>query len=422
MEPSPQQEKALSLAEKFLDDQGELLNIAGFAGVGKTSLAKMIAQGRNIKFAAYTGKAAYVMRQKGCADAKTIHSLIYRHAGESKSDQLRKIEMELLRLGDDPDEELVGPQWEERSTGLARDRLRLERQRDELLMNERRKPMFTLNNDSELIGSDGLIVDECSMVDQQMGMDLLSFGIPIIVMGDPMQLPPVGGGGFLTDRTPDILLTEVHRQAKESGILRLATDIRINGGFSRIPGYYGKDCVVANKDDIPNFQKVILETDQVLVGKNVTRHVCNTRYRILTHRDGPIPVGGDKIVCLRNNHKIGILNGSLWRVHESQRNPEESSVVDMSISSEEDGGLGLTVSSWEHNFIGTEKELALKRWERRDYEEFDFGYALTVHKSQGSQWDDVVLIDESGAFRDSRTRWLYTGVTRAAKKLHLVNP
>lgn len=60
-------------------------------------------------------------------------------------------------------------------------------------------------------------------------------------------------------------------------------------------------------------------------------------------------------------------------------------------------------------------------WEqRKPYDEFDYGYVLTVHKSQGSQWDDVVLFDESFAFQDSRARWLYTGITRAAKKLSIV--
>ena len=60
-------------------------------------------------------------------------------------------------------------------------------------------------------------------------------------------------------------------------------------------------------------------------------------------------------------------------------------------------------------------------WEqRKPYDEFDYGYVLTVHKSQGSQWDDVVLFDESFAFQDSRARWLYTGITRAAKRLSVV--
>jgi exodeoxyribonuclease-5 len=56
----------------------------------------------------------------------------------------------------------------------------------------------------------------------------------------------------------------------------------------------------------------------------------------------------------------------------------------------------------------------------RSYDEFDYGYVLTVHKAQGSQWDDVVLFDESGVFAESRQRWLYTGVTRAAQRLTVV--
>jgi exodeoxyribonuclease-5 len=57
---------------------------------------------------------------------------------------------------------------------------------------------------------------------------------------------------------------------------------------------------------------------------------------------------------------------------------------------------------------------------RKRYDEFDFGYALTVHKAQGSQWNNVVLFDESFAFRDTRERWLYTAITRAAETLTVV--
>ena len=57
---------------------------------------------------------------------------------------------------------------------------------------------------------------------------------------------------------------------------------------------------------------------------------------------------------------------------------------------------------------------------RKRYDEFDFGYALTVHKAQGSQWNNVVLFDESFAFRDTRERWLYTAITRAKSLLIIV--
>ena len=69
-------------------------------------------------------------------------------------------------------------------------------------------------------------------------------------------------------------------------------------------------------------------------------------------------------------------------------------------------------------FEGVEADLPYAT--RRESDEFDYGYALTVHKAQGLQWDSVVLFDESRAFREHRARWLYTGLTRAARRLTLV--
>ncbi|MGZ5999644.1 MAG: ATP-binding domain-containing protein, partial [Rhizomicrobium sp.] len=79
---------------------------------------------------------------------------------------------------------------------------------------------------------------------------------------------------------------------------------------------------------------------------------------------------------------------------------------------------GMKVSVRQECFTG--KVDALDWPQRKKYDEFDYGYVLTVHKAQGSQWDDVVLFDESFAFPESRARWLYTGITRAAKTLTVV--
>ena len=420
MEWSGQQSSALHdggawLRAPFRRDQ-QIYRIFGYAGVGKTTIARELVgdSGLKVLFATYTGKAAYVMRSKGCEGCTTIHSLIYKPAGESKSDQLRAAEQALLNF--DFSEKSSKLDEEER----IRQREQLERRRDEIMLKEKRKPMFSLNYDSELADADAIIIDECSMVDEQMGTDLLSFGKKILVLGDPAQLPPVGSGGFFTEAKPDHLLTEVHRHAKESGILRLATDVRTSGGFSRQPGFYGSDCIVARREEIEDFQRRVLEADQILVGKNATRHTHNARFRELTDKGpGVAPVGGDKIVCLRNNHKAGLLNGSLWRVHEAAEDID-SETIDLTISSEEDGSNGIQVSAWSHHFYGREDQLKLKKWGKTDHNEFDYGYALTVHKAQGSQWDDVVLFDESWVFRNDKRRWLYTGVTRAAKNLVVV--
>src|SRR6185437_529392 len=125
----------------------------------------------------------------------------------------------------------------------------------------RRRPRYTLNRDSALAGASLLIVDECSMVGESLGRDLLSFGVPVLVLGDPAQLPPIQGGGFFTEAKPDTMLTEIHRQAQDNPIVRLSMDIR--AGKYLEPGRYGETEVLRKTDLDPNR---VLEADQVLVG------------------------------------------------------------------------------------------------------------------------------------------------------------
>ena len=141
------------------------------------------------------------------------------------------------------------------------------------------------------------------------------------------------------------------------------------------------------------------------------------RVRQRQNIEDPLPVAGDKLVCLRNNRKKALFNGGLWRV--KSRTKSKSAILSMRLSPDEDFGSRVTkVSVRSDCFSGGIEDIP---WEqRRPYDEFDYGYVLTVHKSQGSQWDDVVLFDESFAFQDSRARWLYTGITRAAKRLSIV--
>jgi ATP-dependent exoDNAse (exonuclease V) alpha subunit len=161
----------------------------------------------------------------------------------------------------------------------------------------------------------------------------------------------------------------------------------------------------------------VLEADQVLVGRNATRRAYNIRMRERRGFDGEMPSAGDKLVCLRNNRKKGLFNGGLWSVKE--RGARKTGIMTMRLlPDDETTTRGVKVSVRPECFTGGIEKLDWPR--RKPYDEFDYGYVLTVHKAQGSQWDDVVLFDESFAFPDSRERWLYTGVTRAAKKLTVV--
>ncbi|TIX13650.1 MAG: ATP-binding protein, partial [Mesorhizobium sp.] len=230
MEFSPQQDEALKAVARWLKEgRPQIFRLFGYAGTGKTTLARYFAEhvDGQVQFAAFTGKAAQVLRSKGAVNARTIHSLIYRPKGEeSVSD------------------EVTG------KTSIS--------------------PTFSLNRQSPIARAKLVVIDECSMVDEQLGRDLMSFGTPILVLGDPAQLPPISGGGFFTEHEPDVLLTEIHRQARDNPIIRLALDVREGREFMR--GDYGSAQVIG-KEDVN--QELVLKADQVLVGTNRTRRRYN---------------------------------------------------------------------------------------------------------------------------------------------------
>jgi exodeoxyribonuclease-5 len=208
------------------------------------------------------------------------------------------------------------------------------------------------------------------------------------------------------------MLTEVHRQAQGDPIVRLSMEVR--AGHALAPARDGLTEVVRRGD----FDAArALETDQILVGRNVTRRAYNARLRERRGIAGALPVAGDKLVCLRNNRRKGLFNGGLWAVKE--RRARKTGILSMRLLPDEDaGGRVVRVSVRPECFTGGIEQM---EWlARKRYDEFDFGYVLTVHKAQGSQWDDVVLFDESFAFPDTRERWLYTGITRAVRRLTVV--
>ncbi|OKL42374.1 ATP-dependent DNA helicase [Pseudovibrio exalbescens] len=368
MEWSPQQDQALTEAANWLRrGQQQVFRLFGFAGTGKTTLARHLAEGidGDVAFGAFTGKAAHVLRQKGCGDASTIHSLIYRPRA-AKTDE---------------EEEEEGPQ-------------------------------FRLNRDSAAAKCDLIIIDECSMVDEDLGRDLLSFGKKVLVLGDPAQLPPVKGGGFFTEAEPDFMLTEVHRQAKDNPIVRMSMTIRDGGELEY--GQFGESAIISRRD-IDREQ--ILAADQVLVGTNKTRRSYNNRIRDLKGFTTQMPAVGDKLVCLRNDKQKGLLNGGLWAV--KRLRPPRGNNIRFDVVSEDDlSKTAVQVKVLPAMFEEGGEQLPYSI--RRRADEFDYGYALTVHKSQGSQWDNVVLFDESWAFREHQQRWLYTAVTRAAQRITVV--
>ena len=257
---SPQQEEDLKLVSIWYKryranpkKESQVFYLAGYAGVGKTTLAIGFAEYIDgpVVFGAYTGKAALVMHKKGCIGAKTIHSLIYRTR--------------------------INPKTGEMSFDLNRET-------------------------SELIGASLVIIDECSMINKEIARDLLSFRVPILVLGDPGQLPPPEGAGAFTNAVPDFMLTEIHRQAKDNPIIALATKVRQKEPLSL--GTYGESRIVDN----PSIDE-ILSFDQILVGRNETKDHLNQALRKEKGFISVLPEKGDKIICVKNNHKNGEING-----------------------------------------------------------------------------------------------------------------
>jgi exodeoxyribonuclease-5 len=242
----------------------------------------------------------------------------------------------------------------------------------------------------------------------------MSFGTPILALGDPAQLPPIEGAGYFTEAKPDVMLTEVHRQAKESPVLRLATIVREGGQLEL--GTYGSSRVVP--DDSLELNE-ILAADQVLVGRNSTRRFLNTAIREALGRETEMPVTGDRLVCLRNNHGLGVYNGGLYRVVGQPSQARFSDKLSMTVISDDlpdtpEVRIGVRPEFFSH------EEHRLSKSELRKTHQFGYGYALTVHKAQGSQWDHVIIDNESSSFHDIRQRWLYTAITRAKKSVTIV--
>lgn len=363
-----QQAVALEAVNRWLaDPKGpQIFRLFGWAGTGKTTLARHLAASvrGQVLFGAFTGKAAMVLTKKGCP-ASTLHSLIYNPKVDSRTGEVT----------------------------------------------------FLRNPHSHIAGSSLLVVDEVSMVGPELGADACSYGTKILVLGDPFQLPPIKGEGYFTSDEPDILLTEIRRQAEGSPIIQMSLDIRTGGDLKE--GAYA-DSAVLPRDELNDNR--LAEADQVLCGMNRTRHRLNQRIRrilgLAGKSDEMHPTVGDRLVCLKNDSKKGLLNGGLWEVESCQA---RGGIVRGRLKSlDHQHYVGVDVSVPEEFFWGAEADLDWRT--KANYDQFTFGWALTVHKAQGSQWDNVLLIDESSSFRENYRQWLYTGVTRAAERVTVILP
>lgn len=379
---SPDQKHALDqILTWYKDpDKKSYVTLGGYAGTGKSTLLAhlrkqldMLDPKLKVGFVSYTGKATRVLHGKLLdEDVKykqdtvgTIHSLIYSPIVNEK-------------------EEIVG--WQ---------------QKDEI--------------DRTLI-----IVDEASMVDGIIWKHLLSYKVPILAVGDHGQLPPIRGSFNLMEK-PEILLEHIHRQAEKNPIIGMSIQAREHGYIR--PGQYGSGVTKYGKEDSDGYMEMneLLQNYTVdtliLCGYNHTRKRLNAHIRQALGFETVRPSIGDRVICLRNNYKKRIFNGMIGTISEIQVENSDWYRAVIAMDGEDEPYSGLISSKQ----FGNDSALNFTK-ERSQImlgDLFDFGYALTVHKAQGSQARKVVLFEErfSKMSDDEWRRWLYTGVTRAEEEL-----
>lgn len=391
MELTKKQEEGLKLALERYKNNEKYVTIAGYAGTGKSTLVHFIIDALDVAedkvvYATFTGKAAEVLRKKGNKNAMTLHRLLYESFPRPGGGFIRRPRLFLP---------------------------------------------YTV-----------IVVDEVSMVPKSMINMLLAHKSFIIFLGDPGQLPMIDKNeshDILVH--PHVFLDQIMRQAAESEIIQLTMKIR-NG--EQIPYMSGKEVMVIPKKELGTGH--LTWADTILCATNATRHNLNYQMRELLGFEGDL-CDGEKIICKRNYWEDcnedgdALVNGSIGII----KNPFESFVRIPNYIKNDRHDLPCMICDFEpdgalpFNSVSIDKDFLLKEapcvdW-RVSYQlgklrarlgdilprQMTYGYALTCHAAQGSEWDKVLVVEESFPFdKEEHKRWLYTAATRASEKLVLM--
>lgn len=342
--------------------------LSGYAGTGKTSVAREIASRccalSRVTYIAPTGKAASRLRDKGCAGAKTMHKFMYVMAGEFAG-RLEFVEKGAL-------------------------------------------------DEAPLL----IVCDESSMVGATDGSNLVGRGIPILALGDIGQLEPVGDDAWLVEGDQDYSMDIIERNG--GNITRAAFFVRTGG---RLPEREYEDVkVYGRRYTISDIERHTDENSVVLCSYNSTRQLVNLKARIALGLNGNMmPQVGEKLVCTFNQHTYNIMNGEQFVLLEIKDMPpeklqpgEEPEFIKLvklrSLTNDETKEAKLDITC----FLGIDEDERNKAMKKVGG--FDFGYALTIHKSQGSEWLNVMIIEEFMKGSPYH-KLMYTAITRAIKHL-----
>lgn len=395
-----QKEAEKRICEWFHRSARQVFVLTGYAGTGKTSLLKHtvceklnLVAGDSAAFITPTGKAATVLINKGIV-ASTVHRLIYQSINEEKEILLngKKVKVEKLTF----------------------------------------KRRESIDKSIKLI-----VLDEASMVSDEMLFDVLNFGVKVLLCGDNAQLPPVEGFNTYL-RNPDYTLTAIVRQQQDNPIIMLSEMAR-EGRHIAYGNYGDKAFVIAAR----NFagerkKKLLLKAEQIICGLNKTRAQINDEVRTFKGFNG-LPKDGEKLICTLNN----------WEqfIDEEMRFNMVNGIIGTAVDPVYDVGKSMGFTQFKPEFLNKLCPQALPfdagifidgeyRYRHGDYFEkfneegeavgaftlnrFEYGYCISCHKAQGSEFDSAIVFDESYAFKEDAARWLYTAITRAKDRLIIV--
>ena len=387
MELTKKQKEALDLAvERYVNGEPYTC-ISGYAGSGKTTLVQFIIKALNLSesevcYIAYTGKAALVLKEKGCLNAMTAHRLLY-HSFRNKDGSYRHIPVRTHEM-----------------------------------------PHYKL-----------IVVDEVSMMPKTLWDLLLSHNMPVLALGDPGQLPPMGEDNGILDKA-HIFLDEIVRQAQESEIIKLSMEIR--SGKSLIP-FKGKQVQIIGRSELTD--GMLLWADQIICAKNTTRKQINNRVReLIFNTKDPKPVEGDKVICLQNQwdtiseYGDTLVNGTVGTVsyirYRDTKKLHPQLLIDLLPEGTQPSACDADPYFRDLNIDAqllidgepTVTNQNFKTFSKMEKPvEFDYGYAITCWKAQGSEYGKVLLFEEDFPRNaEEKIKYLYTGITRAKDKLVII--
>lgn len=331
-------------------------SLKGLAGTGKTSIFADVALDLPGAIACtFTGKAASVLGRKTGMHVTTVHGAIMAFLGKSRDDR-GKEELWFKR-------HVMDGRW----TGRH------------------------------------ILLDEDSMIPEDLARDLIATGARVITCGDMGQLPPVRGIQFFS--RADFQLTQIRRQAWDSPIIRQAHAVRSGGTYQTDTDAFRVTGFVTARE--------IVDCDIILCWRNATRQALNTLKRQHLGLLSAWPVVGEPLMCLKNDHEMGVLNGAVYTMLDIRdsvggHGDLRGRGLDITVVNERDEEVTLRNTWFEGLDENTREE---------DYVTgFTFSYAATVHKGQGSEWKNLIIVDEYSR-RDDRERWLYTAITRASERV-----